>query len=161
MRGLVAATAVLGVIAIGGLPVLALTLADAETGTDDTTPTAVDRRPGPPPWAHGQGKDGKDGKDGKPAKPDKLDKAKGDAESDDQDDDAETDGAPGWARHDDQVPPGWVKHHAGRTPHGWAMREWAHCVADAAADLTSGEKLDPEAACGARPEPPAAAARAR
>ena len=33
MRGLVAATAVLGVIAIGGLPVLALTLADAETGT--------------------------------------------------------------------------------------------------------------------------------
>ncbi len=155
MRGLVAATAVLGVIAIGGLPVLALTLADAETGTGDTTPTAADRRPGPPPWAHGQGKDGK------PAKPDK---AKGDDrdEADDEDDDgAEADARPGWAGRADQVPPGWAKHHPGRAPHGWAMREWAHCVGDAAADLTSGEKLDPEAACGARPEPPAGAGRAR
>jgi hypothetical protein len=34
------------------------------------------------------------------------------------------------------------------------MRSWAHCVADAATRLDQGEKLDPEAACGTRPEPP-------
>jgi hypothetical protein len=152
MRGLLAATAVLGVIAIGGLPVLALTLADAETGAGDTAPTAADQRPGPPAWAHGRG--------GKPGKPDKV-KGDDDRADGDDDDGAETDGPPGWARHGDTVPPGWVKHHAGRTPHGWAMREWAHCVADAAADLPSGEKLDPEAACGVRPDPPAGSDRAR
>lgn len=70
MRGLVAATAVLGVIAIGGLPVLALTLADAETSTGETTQPAADQRPGPPPWAHAYGRDGK------PAKPDKQHKEK-------------------------------------------------------------------------------------
>jgi hypothetical protein len=155
MRGLLAATAVLGVVAIGGLPVLALTLADAETGAGDTTQTAIDQRPGPPAWAHGHGRDGKPGK---------PDKAKDDDRHDDQGDardDAEKDGRPGWARHGDQVTPGWAKQHAGRTPHGWAVREWAHCVADAAAKLPDGEKLDPEAACGARPAPPAGSDRPR
>jgi hypothetical protein len=137
MRGLLAATAVLGVVAIGGLPVLALALADAETGPDAGVSAQVSDqvsagalRPGPPPWAHGHGK---------------------------RDDD--TDDPPGWARHGDLVPPGWAKNHAGRSPHGWAVREWAHCVADAAADLDGGQKLDPEAACGERPTPPGAQPR--
>lgn len=153
MRGLLAATAVLGVVAIGGLPVLALTLADAETGPD-TQVSAAARRPGPPPWAHGHGKPDHDDK----ARDDKDgDDRAGEDRDDDRDDDG--DGPPGWARHGDLVPPGWAKNHAGRSPHGWAMREWAHCVADAAADLGSGEKLDPEAACGARPTPPGAQPR--
>jgi hypothetical protein len=112
MRGIVAATAVLGVLAIGGLPVLALTLADSETSSQDTARPAADQRPGPPPWAHAYGRDGK------PAKPDKLhkDKSKDKAErpdrddADDGDDDRGTDGPPGWARGGDQVPPGWAKH---------------------------------------------------
>jgi hypothetical protein len=106
MRGIVAATAVLGVVAIAGLPSLALTLADDDTGTG-TGSSRVER-----------------------------------------------DGPPGWARARHDVPPGWARNHAGAAPHGWAVREWAHCVADAAAHRAEGEKLDPEAACGARPEPP-------
>ena len=147
MRGLVAATAVLGVIAIGGLPALALTLSDAETGT--AAQTTADRRPGPPPWAHGH----KAGKADKADKDDKDEKAR--------EDDDRAGGPPGWARHGDQVPPGWARNHPGKTPHGWAMRVWAHCVADAAADLPSGEKLDPEAACGARPAPPGGSEQSR
>lgn len=154
MRGLLAATAVLGVVVIGGLPVLALTLADSETGGSETVALAGADQPGPPPWAHGHGRAGK------------PDHAKGpdDQESGDEaDDEAEDRGAdrgePGWARRGDAVPPGWAKHRPGETPHGWAMRTWAHCVADAAAKLDDGEKLDPEAACGTRPEPPAAPGR--
>jgi hypothetical protein len=142
MRGLLAATAVLGVVAIGGLPVLALTLADAETDRQ----VSAARPPGPPPWAHGQGKPDQDDE---PGDDDKAGKGR----------DKDGAGPPGWARHGDSVPPGWAKNHAGRSPHGWAVREWAHCVADAAADLDSGEKLDPEAACGARPTPPGALRR--
>ena len=149
MRGLLAATAVLGVVAIGGLPVLALALADAETGPDPQVSAQVSTaalRPGPPPWAHGHGKPGRDDKAGDDHKA-----------GEDRDDDA--DGPPGWARHGDLVPPGWARNHAGRSPHGWAVREWAHCVADAAADLDGGQKLDPEAACGKRPTPPGAQPR--
>ncbi|MGZ5417162.1 MAG: hypothetical protein ACXWDI_08290 [Nocardioides sp.] len=138
MRGLLAATAVVGVLAIGGLPTLALSLADDETGSD-RSPAASQREPGPPPWAHGKARGHE-----KPGQDDRADKDK-------QKDKA---GAPGWMRHDGQVPPGWARNHTGRTPHGWAMRAWAHCVADAAAGLAQGEKLDPESACGERPEPP-------
>jgi hypothetical protein len=105
MRGVVAATAVLGVVAIAGLPTLALTLADEETGP--RTGTSRVERGGPP----------------------------------------------GWARAGHDVPPGWARNHAGAAPHGWAVREWAHCVADAA-QLSDGERLDPEARCGAKPKPP-------
>lgn len=104
MRGIVAAAAVLGVVAIAGLPTLALTLADEETGTGSSR--------------------------------------------------VERGGPPGWARAGHDVPPGWARNHAGAAPHGWAVREWAHCVADGSAHLADGEKRDPEAACGARPEPP-------
>lgn len=154
MRGLLAATAVLGVVVIGGLPVLALTLADSETGSGDTvTLSGAGGEPGPPPWAHGHGQKGKadhaKGRD---------DKGPDDAEAEDRDDDR---GQPGWARRGDAVPPGWAKHRPGATPHGWAMRTWAHCVADAAARLDEGEKLDPEDACGTRPEPPAAPGQGR
>jgi hypothetical protein len=138
VRGLLAATAVVGVLAIGGLPTLALTLADEETGSDRST-AASQQQPGPPPWAHGKARG--------------HEKRSGDdrAHQDKQKDKA---GHPGWMRHDGRVPPGWARNHAGRTPHGWAMRAWAHCVVDAAAGLTDGEKLDPVAACGERPEPP-------
>jgi hypothetical protein len=157
MRGLVAATAVLGVVVIGGLPVLALTLADSETGSGETvTPPWADRRPGPPPWAHGR--------DGKPDHGSRSDDQGPDDEardSDEAEDRGHDHGQPGWARHGDAVPPGWAKHRAGATPHGWAMRTWAHCVADAAAKLDQGEKLDPEAACGPRPEPPSPPGRDR
>ena len=151
MRGLLAATAVLGVVVIGGLPVLALTLADSETGGSETTTlVGADRQPGPPAWAHGHGRAGK------------PDHARGeDADEAREDEDRDADGQPGWARHGDAVPPGWAKHRAGATPHGWQMRTWAHCVADAAARLDEGEKLDPESACGTRPEPPAAPGQAR
>ena len=124
-----AATAVAGVLVIGGLPALALTLADQETGSDGTAATAPGQ-PGPPAWAHGNARGHQ-----KPGKGDK-------------------DGAPGWTRHDGRVPPGWARNHDGRAPHGWAMREWAHCVADAAARRADGAKPAPEAACGERPTPP-------
>lgn len=157
MRGLLAATAVLGVVVIGGLPVLALTLADSETGSSETTTLAgAERQPGPPPWAHGHGRAGKPdhakGQDDEG--PD--DEGRDDDGAEDRDDDR---GEPGWARRGGAVPPGWAKHRSGATPHGWAMRSWAHCVADAASRLESGDKLDPEAACGTRPEPPAAPGR--
>lgn len=151
MKGFVAASAVLGMFTVGGLPVLALTGTDSGTGGNDKASAAVAaRQPGPPPWAHGHGRAGK------PDKPDKPDKPKG-QDDDDKGEDRDGDhrGQPGWARHGDAVPPGWAKHRPGATPHGWAMRAWAHCVADAAAGLDQGEKLDPEKACGARPKPPA------
>lgn len=148
MKGLLAATAVLGVLAIGGLPTLALTLADNETGADTAAQVDSADQPGPPPWAHGHAKGHQ--KDGKPAKKDK-------AGRDEQG--AGGDGRPGWARNGGQVPPGWAKNHPGRSPHGWAMRDWAHCLADAAGELGQGEKLDVEAVCGARPAHPKGNAR--
>lgn len=64
MRGLVATTAVLGVLAIGGLPVLALTLAVDETRSDREPVTVLEEGHGPdghgpdgrggPPWAQGE-----------------------------------------------------------------------------------------------------------
>lgn len=151
MKGLVAATAVLGVVAIAGLPALALTLASDETrpGSDETA-QVQDGPPGPPPWARARGheQDKDQGKD-----PDKdQDKESGEKTKGPKD-------GPG-ARWSDGVPPGWAKaqgHKAGRTPHGWAMRDWAHCVAGAA--KPEGETFDPEAACGTRPTPPGRLAR--
>ncbi len=63
MKGVLAATAVIGVLAIGGLPALALTLADAETAGrsasaaegSDRRADHAERRPGPPAWAHDKG----------------------------------------------------------------------------------------------------------
>lgn len=141
-----AATAVVGVLAIGGLPTLALTLADGETTADTTSVADTPRQPGPPPWAQGRAKGHhKQDRDDKDARKDKSDAG---------DNREGGDGVPGWARHGDHVPPGWARNHPGRSPHGWAMRAWAHCVADAAARLPEGETLDPERACGTRPAPP-------
>jgi hypothetical protein len=131
---------VLGVLAIGGLPALALTLAqDTPAGT--SREADADREAGPPPWAHGKAH----GHD-KAGKDDRVDK--------DKQKDKDRDGTPGWMRHDGQVPPGWAKHHPGKVPHGWEMRAWARCVADAATALPDGATLDPESACGERPSPP-------
>lgn len=142
MRGVVATTAVLGVLAIGGLPALALTLAAEETGPDaePTTSLVEDTdatgRPGPPPWAQGRGP-GAERHDG-----------------DDADKEAGDEGTPGWARREDGgPPPGWARNHGGETPHGWAVREWAHCLADQAAENEPGERVDPETDCGPKPVP--------
>ena len=142
MRGLVATTAVLGVLAIGGLPALALTLAAEETGPDaEPTTTLVEDpddtgRPGPPPWAQGRGPGG-------------------DRDDDGSDAQGEDEGTPPWAQGEDrQPPPGWTRNHGGATPHGWAVREWASCLADEAGAREPGERVDPESACGGKPASP-------
>lgn len=136
MRGLVATTAVLGVLAIGGLPALALTLAAEETGPGREPATTLvqdSESPGPPPWAHGRGR----------------------PEGPGDDVEAEGEGVPPWATGGDrEPPPGWERNHDGATPHGWAVREWARCVAAEAGDREPGDRLDREAACGPRPVPP-------
>ncbi len=140
MRGLLATTAVLGVLAIGGLPALALTLAADETdpAQEPATTLAEDTgRPGPPPWAQGRGpgEDRGDEDDG--------------AEPEDED------GPPAWAQGEDrQPPPGWARNHPGRTPHGWAVREWALCLAEEAENRGPGERVDPETDCGGKPVSP-------
>lgn len=146
MKGLVATTAVLGVLAIGGLPALALTLASEETGPDtEPTTTLVEDaddtgRPGPPPWAQGRGP--------------------GEDRGDEGDSETEDEGEPGWARGgNDEPPPGWARNHDGRIPHGWAVREWASCLADQAGDRQPGEPVDPEGVCGEKPESPGQAKR--
>lgn len=142
MKGLVATTAVLGVLAIGGLPALALTLAAEETGPDaEPTTTLVEDaddtgRPGPPPWAQGRGPGEERG---------------GEDDSETEDDEGDP---PAWAqRQDGAPPPGWARNHEG-TPHGWAVREWASCLADGAAENEPGERVDPETDCGPKPVPP-------
>lgn len=118
MKGLVATTAVLGVLAIGGLPALALTLAADETERAEEPSTTLAEgppdAPGPPPWAQGENR---------------------------------------------QPPPGWVRNHGGARPHGWAVREWAHCRADAARSGQAGGPGGPEVDCGPKPAPPEKAAR--
>jgi len=98
MRGLVPAVAVVGVLLIGGLPALAITLA----AQDSTTPLAAAStssrqdahsgddapRHGPPPWAHHHVK--------------------------------VTKGSPGKHGHEHAYghahAPGWLRHHASRAP---------------------------------------------
>lgn len=130
MKGLVATTAVLGALAIGGLPALALTLAVEESGpaaepaTTLVEETATDEDP--------------------PAR----------------------DAGPGWARGATGPPPGWVRNHDGRSPHGWAVREWAHCRSGEA-DLSgkpdasrSGPQGRPQGDCGQKPVSPGKAKKA-
>jgi len=112
MRGFLASTAVLGVIAVGGVPALGLVMTGEETTpSDQRTATGSEREAeGPPPWA-AQGKNR-------------------------------------------TTPPGWARNHGGAAPHGWAVREWAHCVAAAAQGLEPGQRLDRAGACGEKPAPP-------
>jgi hypothetical protein len=137
MRGFLASTAVLGVIAVGGVPALGLVMTGEETTpSDERTATAPKSdRQGPPPWARGRG--GAEGADDKVG-PDQ--------------------GPPAWARGGADgkqrgAPPGWARNHGGATPHGWAVREWAHCLADASKGLEAGQRPDP-AACGEKPVSP-------
>ena len=102
MRGVLVAAAVVGALAVGGLPALAL-VTTSQDGAPAPAAAVRAERAGPPPWAKGPGR-GQQGKD--------------------------------------------------KVGHGTAMREWAHCVGDAARKLDPGEKLDPEAACGDKPTPP-------
>jgi len=138
MRGFLASTAVLGVIAVGGVPALGLAMTGEETAPAEqrTATGSEDDREGPPPWARGRG--GPKGADDK-ARPDQ--------------------GPPAWAGGGTDgtqrgTPPGWARNHGGATPHGWAVREWAHCLADAAKDLEPGQRLDRTAACGEKPASP-------
>jgi hypothetical protein len=154
MRGVVAATAVLGVLAVGGLPAAALVVAAEETGTPDAA--VAQERTGPPPWANGQAR-GHD-KDKGGAAEDKGGAAKDKApRATKPTDDAKREGAQRGRR--EGPPPGWGRHHQGRSPHGWAVREWARCLAGAAEELPEGRRLDPHAACGGKPEPPGHAKR--
>ncbi len=138
MRGFLASTAVLGVIAVGGVPALGLVMTGEETTPSDqrTATERDDDREGPPPWARGRGR------------------TKG------ADDKADADqGPPAWARggaggKQRGTPPGWARNHGGATPHGWAVREWAHCVAGASQALEPGRRLDKAGACGEKPTSP-------
>lgn len=149
MKGLLTATAVLGVLAIGGLPVLALNLAADETQPAPSAQVEGTPDDGMPPWgkAHGRDKAGKDAVKDKDARREAKDAWKADRLDDVED------GTPGWLKQS-EVPPGWAKHHGGQRPHGWDMRVWAHCLADEAGNLREGEKLDPQTACGPRPAKP-------
>lgn len=107
-----------------------------ETTPSDQRSATVPKsdRQGPPPWARGRG-DGGDDRAG------------------------QDEGPPAWARggadgRQRGAPPGWTRNHGGATPHGWAVREWAHCLADATKDLGPGERLDRAAACGEKPMSP-------
>jgi hypothetical protein len=138
MRGFLASTAVLGVIAVGGVPAIGLAMTGEETApTDQRTATDPEGdREGPPPWARGRG-----------GPKDADDKAGPDQ------------GPPAWARGGADgkqrgTPPGWARNHGGATPHGWAVRAWAHCRADAAQGREPGEGRDAIAACGEKPASP-------
>jgi hypothetical protein len=147
MRGVVAATAVLGVLTVGGLPAAALVVAAEETRTPDAA--VAQERTGPPPWANGQarGHDEDKGKAGQDEAP----------RATRPENDEKREGAQRGRR--DGPPPGWGRHHQGRSPHGWAVREWARCLAGAAAELPEGQRLDPHGSCGGKPEPPGHAKR--
>ena len=131
MRGLVPAAVVTGVLLAGGLPAVALTSSADDSRDSSDAPSvpsaAAGTEPGPPPWAH----------------------ARRHHSAGEDDDRAEDDDRPGHGRKGEHGPP------AGRgNGHGRQMRAWAHCVGDAARALPSGARLDPEKACGDRPEPP-------
>lgn len=152
MRGLVAATAVLGVLAAGGLPTLGHTPAADGTGPggDDVTRVRDEGPSGPPPWAMGKAH----GRSTTKAKDKAKDKAKGAGEGPKGLKDGR---GPRWSQG---RPPGLAREKgpgADRTPHGWLMRDWAHCVAGA--DKPKGQRFDPEAVCGTRPTPPGQRAR--
>jgi len=169
MKGLVTSTAMLGVLAFGGLPALALTLAadeaepaeePASTLVGDVADTA---RPGPPPWAQGRGPGADRGADD--ADQDDTDDTDDTDERADAEERADTegggDGPPPWAQGETREPnPGWARNHDGAMPHGWTVRAWAHCLADQAGDLERGQRVDPEAACGGKPVSPGEARKA-
>jgi hypothetical protein len=134
MKGTLTAAALIGALAAGGLPALALGLTGAQTApqSDAQGDAAV---VGVVPAA-GDAGDAGDAGEG--------------------DDDAQDDtGTPGWARHEQRVPPGWAKNHKGATPFGWQMRSWARCVGDNTPPRVSEDDQDtPSAKCGAKPRPP-------
>ena len=144
MRGLVASTALLGALALGGVPALALTLASDETEPRQAPATTLaeesdEGRSGPPPWA--QGRD------------------RGD-DAGERDDEGDDEGPPAWAQGPErQAPPGWARNHAGGKPYGWRVRAWAYCVSQAEADREAGESVSPRARCGEKPAKPAKAAK--
>lgn len=140
-------SALLGVLATGGLPVLALNLTSDEAVTDAATPSTTD--PGGPPSEPPGKAAGRDKDDPRAtAKPPKKAKQEGKGSS----------GEPGWARRT-EVPPGWAKNHGGQRPYGWAVREWAHCMADAAAKQGQGQRANPSTTCGEKPAKPDKAAK--
>ena len=148
MRGLVASTAVLGVLAIGGVPALAMTLASDEAEPRQEPATTLAEEPdegrsGPPTWAQGRGPGENQGRD--------------EGDSDDEGDDT---GPPAWAQGPErQPPPGWARNHAGAKPYGWTVRAWAYCMSQAEADREAGESVRPRARCGEKPAKPAKAAK--
>jgi hypothetical protein len=126
MKAMLTATAVIGALAAGSLPALALTLTGAESG--HPAGATVVRAAAP-------AADSDDAKDPKDAK--------------------EEAGTPGWMRPGHaKLPPGWVRNHQGGTPFGWQMRSWAKCVSDSAAGANESQDVTPPANCGTKPTPP-------
>lgn len=150
MRGLLAATAVAGVLAVGGLPTLGLTLAGDETGPEPAVTLAPpDERP-----------DGEKAQEqaARKAERDRLkaqkERLKAEWRASGKADDPDA-GPPPWAAsRGDHVPPGADRRHQGRSPHGHAVRTWAHCVAEAARGLEPGERLEDASAHCVKPVPP-------
>ena len=105
MKGILAAGAILGVLAVGGLPAFALTMAaDPSSGSGSTADTQTwQPGDGAPPWSDGR-------------------HAKGHAKWHQGESDDDVRGA-------GELPPGLAK--TGKTHHGAQMRDWAHCMAGA------------------------------
>jgi hypothetical protein len=133
MKLLVGTVAVLGALAIGGIPAVAFTLAQADHGLgSESSGDSADHTPGngPPEWAH-SGHHG-----------DKGDKGE-----------AHDEGR-GWGPWKDKANEhAWEMSARGRA-HGEAMREWAACVSEHAANQSDDSGFDPEVACGTKPIPP-------
>lgn len=55
MKGVLAATVLGSVLAVGGVPALALTLTAEQTTGPQPGVTVKAEQPGPPPWAHARG----------------------------------------------------------------------------------------------------------
>ena len=124
MKMLVGTVAVLGALAIGGLPAIAFTLAQAEHGLAGTSAgDSRDDKPGNGPPEHANSRHNGDKDEANGAKKEKANK------------------------HAEEMSS------LGRA-HGEAMRAWAACVSEKAGNQSDDAGFDPEVACGAKPIPP-------
>lgn len=129
MKMLVGTVAVLGALAIGGVPAVAFTLAQADHPLSSTSSgNAADDKPGhgPPEWANSRHNGEKDKNKSEKAKGPKLDKA---------------------TKHAEKMSS------LGRE-HGEAMRMWAACVSEKAGHQPDDDGFDPAVACDTKPIPP-------
>jgi hypothetical protein len=146
MRSLLAAGALVGALAAGGVPMGAIGLSAGE-GTAASAVAEQGAHPGPPAWSQGRGraKQGDKHADQFKGWAEGWSGAKAEIEGD-------ADG-----RRGEQAKPGQAARDAKvgtRGEHGRAMRAWSKCVVGDGAGLPGDERPDREAACGAKPTPP-------